>query len=593
MGGTRSPGAGLYAAAKLTSDQSQTTGKADTDDTLRDLLDLGAGLFAELDPEAVLRRILADARRLTGARYAALGVLDAERRKLERFVTAGVDDATARRIGDLPRGRGVLGVLIRDPRPLRLAEVGAHPESYGFPAAHPPMRTFLGVPVVIRGEAWGNLYLTEKEDEQEFTQADEDAAVLLARWAAIAIDNARTHQATQRSREQLARAVRSLEASGDIAAAIGSVADLDRVLELIVKRGRALVAARTLLIMLKDGDELVVAASAGHAEDARGSRLPIEGSTSGQVLQSARAERISDVGRNLRIGPASFGVSDASTALMVPMLHRGAGIGVLVAFDHGDAAEAFVEEDERLLRAFAQSAANAVAIKQSVDADRLRSTIAASDAERARWSRELHDQTLQSLGALRVLLASSLGRGDETTKDAAMRQAIADIELEIANLREIIRDLRPSLLDDLGLAPAIEALADRRRTETLQIETHLMLPRRDQTTTGLSRELETTAYRVVQESLTNVIKHAEATLVRVTLSLDDDDLLVEVEDNGRGFDPHLRSAGFGLGGMHERVALVGGTVEVHSNPAGTRVLARMSNRPAVMGTAAIDAASSF
>jgi two-component system, NarL family, sensor histidine kinase DevS len=565
---------------------------ADTEDTLRELLDVGEALFAELDPEAVLERILADARRLTGARYAALGVLDLERRNLERFVTAGFDPEVSRKIGHLPDGRGVLGVLINDRRPLRLTDVGAHPESYGFPPAHPAMHTFLGVPVMIRGEAWGNLYLTEKQDGEEFTQADEDAAVALSRWAAIAIENARIHQASEQRREQLARAVRSLEASRDIADAIGSVADLDRVLELIVKRGRALVGARTLLIMLKEGDELVVAASAGHAEEARGSRLPIEGSTSGQVLQTARAERISDVSRHLRIAPASFGVTDANTALLVPMLHRGAGIGVLVAFDHGDAAEAFLDEDERLLRTFAQAAANAVAIKRSVEADRLRSTIAASDAERARWSRELHDQTLQALGALRVLLASNLSRGDETAKNEAMRQAVADIELEIANLRDIISDLRPSLLDDLGLVPALEALVARRSGGALQIESDFSLPGRDQGERVVSKDLETTAYRVVQESLTNVTKHAGATLVRVTLRLDGDQLVVEVADDGRGFDPQSRSSGFGLAGMRERVALVGGSLEVETSAEGTRVSARLpTSSPEPAAAAAVEAAS--
>lgn len=565
---------------------------AEPQDMLRDLLDIGEALFSELDPEAVLERILADARRLTGARYAALGVLDHERQNLERFVTAGIDAEASRRIGDLPHGRGVLGVLINEPHPLRLNNVGSHPESYGFPAGHPAMRTFLGVPVIIRGTAWGNLYLTDKQNGDEFTQADEDVAVALARWAAIAIDNARIHQTSEQQREQLSRAVRSFEASRDITDAIGSVDDLDRVLELIVKRGRALVGARTLLIMLKEGDELVIAASAGHAEDARGARLPIAGSTSGAVLQRARPERISDVSSHLQIAPANFGVRDATTALLVPMLHRGAGIGVLVAFDHGDAAEAFVEEDERLLRSFAQAAANAVAIKRSVDADRLRSAIAAADAERARWSRELHDQTLQALGALRVLLASNLGRGDEAAKDAAIGQAIADIELEIANLREIISDLRPSLLDDLGLAPALEALADRRRSDTLQIESHLALPGRDGSN-GLSRELETTAYRVVQESLTNVVKHAQATLVRVVLRLDGQDLVVEVADNGSGFDPQLRHPGFGLAGMQERVGLVGGTIEVDTGAAGTRVVARLpTDRGETALSPGLEAASS-
>lgn len=149
--------------------------------------------MAELDPEAVLHRIVEEAREITGARYAALGVLDEQRSGLEHFLTAGVDAQTHRAIGDLPRGRGVLGVLIENPHPLRLAEVSKHPQSYGYPAGHPVMRTFLGVPIVIRGRAWGNLYLTEKQGGGEFTEEDEEAAVVLARWAATAIENARLY----------------------------------------------------------------------------------------------------------------------------------------------------------------------------------------------------------------------------------------------------------------------------------------------------------------------------------------------------------------------------------------------------------------
>src|SRR3954462_2035718 len=138
---------------------------------LRRLLDVGRSLIAELEPETVLQRLLAVAREITGASDAAIGVLDEQRQGLERFLTVGIDEETHRQIGDLPRGRGVLGVLISDPQPLRLADVGAHPRSYGFPLAHPPMTTFLGVPLMIEGEAWGNLYLTEKA-EAEFTEED-------------------------------------------------------------------------------------------------------------------------------------------------------------------------------------------------------------------------------------------------------------------------------------------------------------------------------------------------------------------------------------------------------------------------------------
>jgi two-component system, NarL family, sensor histidine kinase DevS len=544
---------------------------------IRRLLEAGRGLVAEHGTEAVLDRILKEAREITGARYAALGVLDETRQELERFLTVGIDPATHGAIGDLPRGRGVLGVLIHDPQPLRLSDVGQHPQSYGFPMNHPEMRSFLGVPIVVRGQAWGNLYLTEKEGGGEFTEEDEEAVVILAQWAATAIDNARLYESSERRREQLERAVRSLEAARDIADAVSGVSDLERVLELIVKRGRALVDARTVLIMLRDGDELVVAASAGHAADATGHRIPVAASTSGRVLEHGRPERI-DVVSQLRVSPAVFGVSDARSALLVPMLHRGSGLGVLAAFDRGVETEPFTPEDEQLLRTFAASAAQAVALNRSVEADRLRSTIAAADAERSRWARELHDQTLQSLGGLRVALSTVLGRGDEVTKDAAIRQAIEDIELEIANLRGIITDLRPSMLDDLGLVPAIEALLDRRRDAGLEVVGEVALGDLASGDRGLDPQLETTIYRLVQESLTNVIKHAQASKVRVSVASIGDEVRIEVQDDGLGFDPSVRSDGFGLAGMRERVYLAGGTVELRSGENGTLVQARLPLR---------------
>jgi signal transduction histidine kinase len=542
---------------------------------IRGLLGVGRTLLGEHDTEAVLDKILQEAREITGARYAALGVLDESRRELERFLTVGMDPEVHRKIGDLPRGRGVLGVLIDDPRPLRLADVGQHPRSYGFPVGHPEMRTFLGVPIVVRGQGWGNLYLTEKEGGGEFTAEDEEAVVVLAQWAAVAIDNARLYERSENRREQLERAVLSLEAALDIADAVSGAADLDRIFELIVKRGRALVDARSVLILLREGDELVVAASAGHAAGATGNRIPISASTSGQVLERGRAERVAEVSSRLRISPEDFGVPEARFALLVPMLHRGVGLGVLAAYDRGEEAGPFSSEDEQLLRTFAASAAQAVALNRSVEADRLRSTIAAADAERGRWARELHDQTLQALGGLRVALASIVGRGDGDTKDAAIRQAIEDVETEIGNLRGIISDLRPSLLDDLGLLPAVEALVDRRRDAGLEIVSEFALPSSSSRAGGLDPRLETTIYRLVQEALTNVVKHAGASSVRVAVRVSDGLVTIEVQDDGVGFDPGTSTAGFGLAGMRERAYLAGGSLEVRSTESGTLVRGRL------------------
>ena len=380
---------------------------------LRRLIDAGRGLLVEQrDVDAVLQELLDVAREVTGARYAAVGVLDDSRLELERFITAGVDAATHRRIGALPRGKGILGLLIEQPRPLRLDHLGEHPHSCGFPAAHPAMESFLGVPVVLREEVWGNLYLTEKEGGAPFTDADEESIVILADWAAIAIDNARLYASGERRRNHLERAVRGLDTTVAIAQALGGETDLGRILELIVKRARALVGARALVIVLEQEGELVFAAGAGELPDGvHGQRMPIEGTVTGRVLRNQRAERLLDARSELSSSQGLLGLQ-ADTAMLVPLAFRGRSVGVLAAFDDlGDEA-GFDDEDERLLSAFAASAATAVATGKSVEEQRLRQSIEASEHERRRWARELHDETLQSLAGLRVGLSAAL-RGNE------------------------------------------------------------------------------------------------------------------------------------------------------------------------------------
>jgi len=546
---------------------------------IRRLLEVGRELVTELDLGAVLDRVLQTGREITGARYAALGVLNEQRTELEQFLTSGVDEQTERAIGALPRGRGVLGELIEHPVPLRLTDVSEHHSSYGFPAGHPVMRSFLGVPVRIRGQAWGNLYLTEK-DGGEFTEQDEEAAVILADWAAVAIENARLYEASERRRDEAERAIRGLEATRDIAVAIGGEIALEHVLELIVKRGRALVGARSLVIMLRDAHELVVQASAGHVVAMPGTRLPVAESTSGQVLERGRPERITDVAARLRIAPARFGVLDSQTALLVPMLYRGEGLGVLAAFDRGEEGSIFSEEDEQLMQTFAASAATAVALAQSVQSDRLRSSLAAADAERRRWARELHDETLQGLGGLRLLLSSARRGGDLEQAQSAMGEAVEHIEREISNLRAIITELRPAALDELGLRTAIEALLDRHREQhTVEIASELQLPGPSEGAKRFSDDLETIVYRLVQEAVTNIAKHANATRIRVEVAESDGELHVEVQDDGRGYDPAAASEGFGLAGMRERVALADGNLTLETDEHGTLVKACLPIQP--------------
>jgi GAF domain-containing protein len=336
------------------------TGSLDVDRLWR-VIDVSRHVLAELDLEAVLNRVLDTAREIAGARFAALGVLDDSRSQLDRFIVRGLDQRAQREIGELPRGRGVLGVLISDPVPLRLADVGEHPYSYGFAGGHPEMRSFLGVPILVRGEPWGNLYLAEKDGGCEFDQADEEAVVLLASWAAIAIEHARLFGAAARRGEGLERSARALEASQAIALAVSGEADLVHVLELIAKRGRALVGAHSVMIFLREGDELAVAACAGESERAVCRCVSVEGSALGEVLLAGRPERIADLSSRSSMSSQGLRVGDAQTALLVPMVWRGSGLGVLAAFDPTSKETAFSDENEQALRAFAATAATAVA----------------------------------------------------------------------------------------------------------------------------------------------------------------------------------------------------------------------------------------
>ncbi len=550
---------------------------------LRRILDVGRSVVAELDLETLLRRVLDEARALTGARYAALGVLDERRRELEQFLTSGVDDGTRAEIGDLPRGRGVLGVLISDPRPLRLTHVGDHPRSYGFPLGHPQMETFLGVPIAVRGEAFGNLYLCEKEDGEPFDADDEEAIVLLAGWASVAIANARTYHGEHSRRNELEQLVRALEATTEIARAIGGETDLRRVLELIVKRARALVEARGVLIMLPDGDALRVEAVAG---DLTASLLdlavPLDGSVSGDVMARRRVERLANVRDRLRFQLGER--LQATTGLFVPLVYRGRALGVLSAFDRSGGEE-FTREDERLLESFAASAATAVATAQTVASEGLRRSIEASERERQRWARELHDETLQELAGLKVLLSGARRSDDLAAVRATLDAALGQIDTEITGLRRLITDLRPASLDTFGIVSALESLVERiASTSGLEIAFEAQLPGGER----LPATIEDSLYRIVQETLTNVVKHAQASTVSITLVEHDDAVDLCVQDDGRGFDLAERTDGFGLQGMRERAALTGGALDVASQPGyGTRVtlrIARSSAAPAVART---------
>ena len=545
--------------------------------SLRQLLEAGRGLFAELDLEALLERVLQTAQELTGARHAALEILGERPSELERFLTRGVDEASLRSIGDLPRGRGSRGVPIDDPRGLWLDDVGLQARCYGFPDGQPPMRSLLETPILIRGEAWGNLCLTEKQDGP-FTAADEDVVVVLADWAAAAIDNAHLYEREAARRRELERAVGALEASAAIARAVGGETDVERILELVVERGRALVEARAMLVLLRKGDHLAVAAAAGDTgRTAVGRAVAVDGSAFGRVLAGGTPLLIADVERQLQLSSDELGVRGVRSALVVPLVYRGLGVGVLVAFDRIAGGRAggpqFTLDDERLVLGFAAGAAAAVATAQCAERERLRHSLESAERERRRWARELHDATLQSLGALQLGLTTARRTDDRAAIDEAIDCTIEHLGEEMTHLRALIIDLRPAALDDSGMPAALAALVAR-ATALYDLDVSLELDLDFESGRSDRRhapEIETAIYRTVQEALTNVCKHADAARADVEVGERDGVITIVVADDGHGFDAAAAGDGFGIIGMQERAALAHGRMEVRSSPAGTTV----------------------
>jgi signal transduction histidine kinase len=343
----------------------------------------------------------------------------------------------------------------------------------------------------------------------------------------------------ERSNEELYRAVRRLEAFAEIARSVGGETDVRRVLDLILDHGRGVVDARSLAIYLPDSDEV------------RGTRL-------GEVLASGRTARLSG-----ELAPGTV----AEAAVVAPLVFRGETLGLLVVLDRTVDGPSFSDEDEELIGAVAASAATAIATAQSVAKERLRDSIATAEQARGRWARELHDETLQGLVGLRMLLSSARRSGSS----AELSDAIDHTKREIVNLRALIAELRPAALDELGLGPAIETLASRSGGASgLSVTTRISLG----PSARLAPETESTVYRVVQEALTNVAKHAGASNVHVEVARSNGTVEVVVEDDGHGFDPASVSDGLGLIGMRERVELTGGELQIRSGP-GTRVTAKL------------------
>jgi signal transduction histidine kinase len=540
-------------------------------DRLRVLVEAGISLTSELSLDALLQRIVETSAQLTGARYAALGVVHPSGHGLERFLTTGIDAETYAAIGEIPHGRGLLGVVIREAKPLRLHEIADDPRSIGLPPHHPPMHTFLGVPILLRGVAYGNLYLSEKHDGSDFTEEDEDLVQLLAAQAAVAIENARLYESS-------IRWLRQLESINEIGNALASQLELEPLLAIVAGRLRELVNARVVLIALPDTDEaLRVAAADGEgAATWVGARLGLHGSKVGRVLERGRSERVDSLAEDSEVDQRATRELGITTAMYVPLVVHGTPIGVVAAHDKLGDDPRFAEDDLRLAESLAERAAIAVDLSERVSRDAMRRAVEAQELERKRLARELHDETGQALTSILLGLKSVEQAVDSEEGRAGLASLRELVVSTLQNVRRLAVELRPSALDDFGLTPALERLVHTYRQHTA-LPVHLEIQLGD---VRLPSEVETTLYRMVQEALTNVAKHADASAVSILLTRRPSSVALVVEDDGTGFElDGVRDGGLGLSGMRERVALVGGRLRVEAAPGkGTTLAAEVPLR---------------
>ena len=531
---------------------------ADPSDRLRALVAAGIALSSELTLDGVLQRIVDTAAALTGARYAALGVIDRSGEGLDRFITFGIDAAQRARIGYEPRGFGILGALIRDATPLRLHDLAADPRSVGFPPNHPPMSTFLGVPIVLRGIAYGNLYLCEKADRADFDDSDEDITRTLAAQAAVAIENARLYEAQ-------ARWLRQLEAINEMGFEVSGEVELETLLTLVAARLRDLIGARVVGVALlgSDGGLRVQAAYGERAEELVGQELEYGRSKSWRVLERRRSEISADITTDPEVDAELVGRLGRSTGMWVPLVVHERPLGVLMVHDKIGPDPRFDHDDLRVAETFANRTALAVDLSARVARDALRRIVEAQELERRRLARELHDETGQALTSILLGLRTV----EEANGPDELKQATAFLrDLAVTTLQDVRRlavELRPKALDDFGLVAALERLASTFSEQTgIAVELSARIGE-----TRLVPEIETALYRIIQEALTNVAKHAQAARVSVVLNRGPRGVTAVIEDDGRGFaslpEPD-DSRGLGLIGMKERVGLLSGRIQIES-----------------------------
>jgi len=527
---------------------------ADSRDAREVLLDAGLILASELSLPAVLQRIVDLAAQITDARYGALGVIG-EDGTLTDFLTTGISARQRKQIGDLPHGRGLLGYLIRHPKPVRVREIAKHRQSSGFPPHHPPMKSFLGGPVSAMGRVFGNIYLADKRGAAEFTVEDERSLRVLAAQAGSAIANATLYE-EMRLRERWLDALRSITAE------ILTGSNTDSVLHRIAADARELANADLATIVSPTGipGELTVSAASGdgHAR-LEGLAVPAGRSISGDVMRSGQPAFFDDAGVEGNAFPAIIRAGRIGPAIFVPLRVRGEATGTLMVANRRGRAR-FGRSTVRLVETFADQASVAIEYSRA-QADQQRLDLM---DERERIAKELHDGIIQSLFAVGMgLQGTALMTGSADVADRIER-AVGELDRVIRDLRNYIFGLRPGILADRTLAAALKMLGDEVRIDSrLDVKVDVE-PEAASLLASRSHDI----VQLTREALSNVARHAAAHRAWVRLASSDGKVVLTVEDDGVGFDPRSRTAGNGLRNMRGRAAALQGDLRITARGGG-------------------------
>lgn len=526
-----------------------------TQDRVHSLLEAVLSVGRELDLAHVLRRIVETAVVLVDAEYGALGVIGDDAR-LSEFLTVGVSEEQAEAIGPLPSGHGLLGELIRHPEPLRLPELSEHPASYGFPANHPPMHSFLGVPIRVREEVFGNLYLTEKRGGREFDGEDETLLSTLAVAAGVAIENARLYRTAREGQRWIA-------ANAEVVSTLLSGAGEMDVLALIVEHGRSILSADLGVVALpvKDTADLQVMIAVGvDAETHRGLVLPRDGSFMGAAMAAAQPITTAEIAKDPRVATGPPRWDGLGPTVAVPMVAGDGVRGVLLLARELDSPP-FTEAETSPLLTFAAQAALALELAEQRRAAEQVTLL----EDRDRIARDLHDLAIQRLFATGMTLQSAVRFVQHPEASERLLRAVDDLDETIKIIRSTIFGLRsrdPGRTTQGLRVRASTAVEDAART--LGFTPALRMEGLIDTDVPAPAAEDTVA--VLVEALSNVARHAQATAVKVSLIVTSGTLTVTVDDDGVGTTSGGRRSG--LRNLAERAERLGGTLTVTGSPRG-------------------------